>query len=96
MLSIDDTCKARAYDDYLYVGNLYGNWGIKEIVERSVMSPPKLYGFEDLEVYGVADYDKYLTSLYGDWRKLPPKEKQVTHHDYIELDLNKSYLEKDE
>lgn len=96
MLSIDDTCKARAYDDYLYVGNLYGNWGIKEIVERSVMSPPKLYKFEDLEVYGVADYDKYLTSLYGDWRKLPPKEKQVTHHDYIELDLNKSYLEKDE
>ena len=93
MLSIDEMCKRRSFEKSLYVGNLYGNWGDKEIVKKSVMGEPTLYRFENLEVYGVSDYDGYLSSLYGDWRKLPPKEKQVTHHDYIMCDLNKPYQE---
>ena len=96
MLSIDKKCAAKNYDDCKYVGNLYGIWGIGEIMERSIISPFKLYEFEGIQAYGVADYDKYLTSIYGDWRKLPPVEKRVTHHDYLELDLNKPYLEKKE
>ena len=39
-------------------------------------------------------YDKYLTNVYGDYMTPPPVEKQKSHHDYIELDLNKSYMEK--
>ncbi len=92
MYSIDEMCKTRDFESSVYVGNIYGNWGEREIVEKSVMGDPKLYKFEDLEVYGVADYDRYLTSLYGDWKKLPSKEKQVTHHDFLECDLEKSYL----
>lgn len=92
MYSIDEMCKAKDYESSKYVGNLYGNWGLREIVEKTVMGNPVVYRFENLEVCGVADYDKYLTSLYGDWRKLPPKEKQITHHDFLECDLEKSYL----
>lgn len=47
---------------------------------------------ENLDAIGAENYDEYLTHLYGDWRKLPPEEKRVTHHDYIKLDLEKSYL----
>lgn len=36
--------------------------------------------FEDRQFMAFADYDAYLTNGFGDWRKLPPKEKQVTHH----------------
>lgn len=36
--------------------------------------------FEDRIVCGMRDYDEYLSNGYGDWRKLPPKEKQVPHH----------------
>ena len=25
------------------------------------------------------DYDKFLTQIYGDYRKDPPKEKRVNH-----------------
>lgn len=92
MLSVDNMCKQRDYDDYSIVGNLYGAWGRKEIMEKNIFGNPTLYNFEDIRVYGVEDYDRYLTSLYGDWRKLPPKEKQVTHHDFLECDLRKSYL----
>lgn len=87
-----EECSKFPYDDYTYCGNLVGNWGEREIVPREVMGEPRLYKFENIEVYGAEKADEYLTSLYGDWRKLPPKEKQVTHHDFVSLDLNKSYM----
>ena len=36
--------------------------------------------FEGRTFRGMEDYDNYLTNAYGDWQKLPPKEKQVSHH----------------
>ena len=90
---VDLICRERTYDDYSYVGNMYGNWRAREIMEKSVFGHPKLYDFEGLKVYGPEDADKYLTSLYGDYMKLPPKEKQITHHDFLRLELGKSYKE---
>ena len=37
------------------------------------------YDFENRKYEGYADYDYYLSSLYGDYMKLPPKEQQRTH-----------------
>ena len=93
MRSIDEYARSRNYDDYEYVGNLYGNWGEGELMKKSVLGTPTPYRFEDLTVYGAEDDDAYLTSLYGDWRQLPPKDKQVSHHDYLFCDLTKSYME---
>ncbi len=92
MLSIDTMCKQRDYDSFDIIGNLYGAWGKKEIMEKEIFGVPKLYKFEKIEVYGVEDYDRYLTHLYGNWRQMPPKEQQITHHDYLVCDLDKSYL----
>lgn len=86
-------CPTYSFDESLYCGNLVGNWGKREIVPRDVMGSPTLYEFENMRVYGAEKPDEYLTSLYGDWRKLPPKEKQITHHDFLMCDLSKSYLE---
>lgn len=36
-------------------------------------------------------YDTYLKIAFGDYMKLPPKEKQVPHHDAVFLDLEHSY-----
>lgn len=36
--------------------------------------------FEGNEFKAMAGYDAYLKSCYGDYMKLPPKEKQVSHH----------------
>ena len=36
-------------------------------------------------------YDVYLRTAFGDYMKLPPKEKQKPHHDAIFIDLNNSY-----
>ena len=39
--------------------------------------------FEGGTVKMLNTYDEYLTSLYGEYMKLPPIEKQVTHHDFL-------------
>lgn len=86
-------CAEKDYDKCLYIGNLMGAWLFKEIMPKKYMGKPKLYKFENIEIFGVEDPEAYLTSLYGNWRQLPPEEKRITHHDFIELNLHKSYLE---
>ncbi len=76
------------------IANFAGAWGVKEVMPKSYFGEPTLYDFENIKTYGVEDADKYLTNVYGDYMKLPPVEKRVTHHDYIEFNLDKSYLEK--
>ncbi|MDO5139836.1 MAG: LicD family protein, partial [Oscillospiraceae bacterium] len=86
------TCKQKAFDQYGYGGNLVGAWGRKEIMKREYFGEPTLYRFEDTLIYGAEKYDEYLTALYGDWRTLPPKEKQVSHHAHF-VDLDTPYAE---
>lgn len=38
------------------------------------------WDFEDRRYWVMKGYDDCLTSLYGDYMKLPPKDKQVNHH----------------
>ncbi|MBQ7232387.1 MAG: LicD family protein [Bacillales bacterium] len=86
--------KKYSFDDCEWCGNLFGAWGFREVMPKEIMGEPKLYQFENIMIFGAADADKYLSNLYGDWTKLPPEEKRVTHHDYILCDLSKSYLDK--
>lgn len=85
-------CESRPYSDSVYVGNFLGNWHEKEIAEREWFKEPILLDFENIKIYAPKNYDKYLTHVYGDYMTPPPIEKQKTHHDYISIDLNKSYL----
>lgn len=62
-----------------YTANVYGAWGDRETVLTRVMGMPRLYAFEDTQLYGVACSDDYLTSLYGDYMQLPPEEKRHLH-----------------
>ena len=36
-------------------------------------------------------YDDYLKIAFGDYMKLPPKDKQIAHHDALFVDLKRSY-----
>ena len=91
MKKIDNMSKERGFDACKYVANISGNWHEKEIHERKVLGEPTLCRFENIEIFIPEKADEYLTGLYGDWKKLPPPEKQVTHHDYLFCDLNTPY-----
>lgn len=91
-IKVDSLASKYKYDKCNYVANLMGAYRSKEIIPKEFLGNPTLYKFEDIYVYGPEKYEEYLTHMYGDWRQLPPKEKQHSHHDYIELDFDTSYI----
>lgn len=91
-IKMNDICAKYDFDECKYGGNFFGAYWEKEIVELSLFGKPTYYQFEDMMIACPEDADGYLTSIYNDWRKLPPVEKQVSHHEFTYLDLDKSYL----
>ena len=85
-------CAERDWNDCALSGIPVGAYAMREIMPKEVMGTPTLYRFEGIEIYGPEKYDEYLTRVYRDWRRLPPEEKRVSHHDFVFLDLKKSYL----
>ena len=92
LLTLERDCRKFSFDDSSWVGNLVGAWRFREVMPKEFFGEPTLYEFEGQMMYGPQKANEYLTSLYGEWRKLPPKGKQISHHDFIEFDLEKSYL----
>lgn len=80
------------FDECAYIAP-YGSAGYHEkvIARKAWYGQPIEYRFENQMVCMPEMPDEYLTGLFGDWRKLPPKEEQVSHHDFIFYDLDHSY-----
>lgn len=57
------------------LGMMAGSPFRKDLFDSLVDTP-----FENRVYKAFANADSYLTATYGNWRKLPPEEKQVTHH----------------
>ena len=77
-----------------YVTNYCGAWGVKkETHSIDSFKEFKIVEFENLKVKIPVGYDSILTNMYGDYLKLPPKEKQVSHHFTDVIDTKKSYKE---
>ena len=67
-------------DKSLYVCGLSGSYAYeKELILREYLIPAKKVVFEGKEYMGMNNYDAYLSKVYGDYMKLPPKEKRVNH-----------------
>lgn len=88
---LDNMCQKYSFVESEWGGNLLGNWGEKEIVPLKLFGTPMPYQFEDMMLFGPEDYDGYLSCIYGDWKKLPPVEKRISHHDFLELNLKVGY-----
>lgn len=68
-----------------------GAWKKKEIHPREQYGTGINAKFEGRNVIIPEKAEQYLKSQYGDWQKLPPEEKRVTHHFYDVIDTEKSY-----
>lgn len=55
----------------------------KDTFDKRELFPYKKIIFEKQQVMGIEGYDYYLSQMYGDYMKLPPKEKQVNHRPYL-------------
>jgi glycosyltransferase involved in cell wall biosynthesis len=80
---IDQLIQQKNYENCNDVANYYGHWKEKETINKKIFGQCKRYTFESLSLKGVEQWDNYLTSLYGNYMQLPPKEQQITHADDI-------------
>ena len=79
---MQSTAKAYAAYPSDSVYEMMTPYGMKSLMPRVYFSSTKQLMFED-DTYSVpAEYEKVLEKLYGDYMTLPPKEKQVTHHNF--------------
>lgn len=81
------------YDSSEYVLLQGAGWNEKGKLKKSVYLNRKLYDFDGIKVWGIADYDEHLTRLYGDYMTMPPEEKRVSNHTY-KLYIDGDILEK--
>ena len=62
-----------------YVANFSGAYGKKEIMPITIFGSPKLYQFEDIQLYGVEQAHEYLTHVYDDYMILPSEDQRRIH-----------------
>jgi len=63
-----------------YVSIICGAYRDREIMHKSIYEKYIDITFEDRTFKAIEKYDEYLTTIYGDYMKLPPEDKRVTHH----------------
>jgi lipopolysaccharide cholinephosphotransferase len=76
-----------------HAGNLLGRWGAREIVDTEILGAPTTVGFDGLSISAPADPHRYLSSIYGDYMRLPPEDRRVSGHRFLEVALDRSYLD---
>ena len=75
-------CLAYDFEETSIAGAVLGVYCEKEIYNKEVFLSYEKLQFERYQFYSISDHDTYLKQHYGDYMKLPPKDKQVTHHNY--------------
>lgn len=85
-------CEALAarmpFDQSVLVVNPGGAWGYdKECVPQEWFAGGAELDFEDMRVRAPSNWDGYLAHIYGDYMRLPPEEKRVSHHEVISATL---------
>ena len=76
-----------------FICNFGSPYGKKDYILSDYYGEGAYLMFEGLKVRVPANYDGYLTSLYGDWRMPPPLDKQKGHHYYDICDTKKPYTD---
>ena len=64
--------------------------GMKGIMPKKILGVPTPVLFENEEVWGIQEYDTYLSQKYGDYMTIP-KQSGQRQHNFHYLDLNKPY-----
>lgn len=79
---IDKINLSHTFNNCSYAGCVCGSYRTQEIMLKKTFEEYIDIDFEGVKFKAIKNYHEYLTKHYGDYMKLPPKEKQKTHHTY--------------
>lgn len=71
--------------------SLEGDYKEKEIYKKEWFGKTIRLQFENIEVEASANYVEILTHVFGDYMKLPPVEKRISHHPHYFMDLERRW-----
>lgn len=73
--------KMFSYENSEFVGiTSISHYGIKEVNRKNIFSDVYKVKFETKYYNAPIGYHSYLSQLYGEYMKVPPFEKQISHH----------------
>lgn len=70
------------YEPSEFVACSVFGYGVKEQMSNSCVSSFINVEFEQKQFSAITGWHTYLSNLYGDYMKLPPKEDQIAKHDF--------------
>ena len=85
--------KIRKYEEKIFKGHqIVSTFGVhieREVFSASLFENIDKVPFEDTYIYIPTQYKTYLSSVYGNFMKLPPKNKQISNHDIFYINFNR-------
>jgi len=79
---IDKLLKKQPNDSH-FIGTIMGAYRTKEIVPKEYFGRGTLVDFEGRQLVAPAQYDRYLTHMYGDYMKLPSSEEIQSKRHFV-------------
>ena len=76
---LDRALQKYDYDASAYAWNFSGCYGKREIVPHIQLGGSRTAEFEGMQVSIPEAAEDYLTSIYGDYMKLPPEDQRKSH-----------------
>ena len=70
------------FDSLEYGAVICGAYREKEIMPKDHFVPYCDMTFENHTFKAIANYDKYLSKIFGNYMQLPPENQRVTHHSF--------------
>ena len=77
--NLDQALQRYDYDSSAYAWNFSGCYGKREIVPHIQLGGSRTAEFEGMQVSIPEAAEDYLTSIYGDYMKLPPEDQRKSH-----------------
>ena len=77
---LQNVFRKNSFDERLYVAAIFGSYREKEIIKKEYFDDYVALEFENEKFNAIVGYKEYMKSIYGDYMKLPPEEKRVSHH----------------
>ena len=76
---LDQVLQKYDYDTCAYAWNFSGCYGKREVVPHIQLGGSRTAEFEGMQVSIPEAAEDYLTSIYGDYMKLPPEDQRKSH-----------------
>ena len=80
---MDKVFRRQDVENSAFVGTVTGAYKTREIVPTEYFGlnqPAKYLAFEDMQLRVPVQYETYLTHMYGEYKKLPPKDQRKSHY----------------